>query len=60
MNFYKEVELILEAKNPAEKIEAFKKFYSVYKSGAVDFEKKFAAKKFAEPSYASICQVVNP
>ncbi len=60
MNFYKEVELILEAKIPTEKIKAFEKFYSAYKSGAVEFEKEFAAKKFSEPSYASICQVVNP
>ncbi|MFA6191193.1 MAG: ferritin-like domain-containing protein [Sulfurimonas sp.] len=60
MNFYKELELVLEAKNPTEKIEAFEKFFSAYKAGIVEFEKDFATKKFSEPSYSSKCQVVNP
>ncbi|MFA6137491.1 MAG: ferritin-like domain-containing protein [Sulfurimonas sp.] len=60
MNFYKELELVLEAKNPTEKIEAFEKFYSAYKAGAMKFEKEFVSKKFSEPSYSSICQIVNP
>lgn len=52
MNFYKEVELILEAKSPHVKIELFGTFYNVYKSGQVDFEKEYKTKNFDQPSIA--------
>ncbi|MBU0721086.1 ferritin-like domain-containing protein [bacterium] len=60
MNFYKELELILESKNPHAKIEMFNAFYDFYKSGHVEFEKEFEAKKFAHPSYISTCRIVPP
>ena len=44
MNFYKELELILETKTPHDKIELFYQFYNLYKSGAVDFEKEYKVK----------------
>lgn len=60
MNFYQELELILETQNPHEKIEAFEKFYELYKSGHVKFEEEFTPKKFQEPSYISTCRIVPP
>ncbi len=60
MNFYKEVELILEAKSPHVKIELFGTFYNVYKSGQVDFEKEYKTKNFDQPSYVHLCKIVPP
>ena len=60
MNFYKELELIIKADNPSLKIEKFYTFYSLYKSGHVEFEKEYEIKEFDEPSYLSTCQVVAP
>ncbi len=60
MHFYKELELMLESKNPHAKIEMFNEFFKAYKSGDVEFEKEYKAKEFEEPSYISTCQVVPP
>jgi len=60
MNFYKELEIVIEAKKPSTKIELFKVFYHSYKSGDTEFEKEFTAKKFESPSYNDICKVVPP
>lgn len=60
MNFYKELELILESQSPHAKIEMFYKFYNSYKAGHVEFENEYKAKEFKEPSYISTCQVVPP
>ena len=60
MNFYKELELILELKKPDEKIEKFNEFYKLYKSANVEFEKSYKPKEFEEPSYDSICKIVPP
>lgn len=60
MNFYKELELILELKNPSQKIESFYKFYNAYKAGEVQFEVAYKTKEFSEPSYIPTCRVVNP
>lgn len=60
MNFYKELELILEAKASDAKIEMFDKFYNLYKLGVVTFEKVHIAKEFHSPSYTAICKVVAP
>jgi len=60
MNFYKEIELMLEAKNKDDKISMFKKFYSSYESGDVEFEKEYKTKEFENPSYIYICKVVPP
>ncbi len=60
MNFYKELELIIEAKNPVTKIEHFREFYQAYKSDEIEFEKEFKAKEFDTPSYDDICTIVPP
>ncbi|WP_457750047.1 ferritin-like domain-containing protein [Sulfurimonas sp.] len=60
MNFYKELELILEIKSPKEKISTFYDFYTKYKAGDVIFEKDYKAKKFTESSYSLTCKVVAP
>ncbi|HIP54668.1 MAG TPA: ferritin-like domain-containing protein [Sulfurimonas autotrophica] len=60
MNFYKELELILQSRSPQEKIEKFNDFYTAYKAGKVVFEPTFQAKKFAKPSYSTICKIVAP
>lgn len=60
MNFYKELELILEAKKPEEKLQMFSKFYDTYKRENVVFAKSYSAKEFTEPSYSGVCKVVAP
>ena len=60
MNYYKELELILEAKNPKDKLEMFSKFYKVYLSDEVEFEAVYEPKEFSEPSYSSVCRIVPP
>jgi len=60
MNFYKELELIIEAKNPKEKIEGFTKFYQNYKEGDVVFEDRYTPKEFTSPSYSQICTIISP
>jgi uncharacterized ferritin-like protein (DUF455 family) len=60
MNFYKELELILEAKNPTHKIELFEAFYLAYKKDDVIFEEHYKAKEFQEPSYSQLCRVISP
>ena len=60
MNFFKELELILEAQDSKTKIEQFKLFYEAYKSGNVVFEDTFRVKEFTKPSYITICKTVPP
>jgi uncharacterized ferritin-like protein (DUF455 family) len=60
MNFYKELELILESKNPSTKIAMFYEFYKLYNSADVEFEQEYKAKEFEVPSYLSVCKVVPP
>ncbi len=60
MNFYKELELILESQLVQNKIERFGAFYKLYKSGLVPFEATYKTKEFELPSYNTICQVVPP
>ena len=60
MNFYKELELILEIKSPKEKINRFQDFYAKYKAGDVVFEDAYKAKEFLEPSYSVTCKIVPP
>ncbi|WP_418640480.1 ferritin-like domain-containing protein [Sulfurimonas sp. ST-27] len=60
MNFYKELELILQTKSPKEKIRRFNDFYAHYKAGNAVFETEYKAKEFSEPSYSVICKTVPP
>jgi len=60
MNFFNELEQILEAKDPKEKRELFRSFYTEYTKGSVTFEENFQAKEFLEPSYSGICKIIAP
>ncbi len=60
MNFYKELELIIEAKEPKEKFDRFYTFYNVFQKEEIIFEEFFVPKKFDVPSYMDICTVVPP
>jgi len=60
MNFYKELEFILELENPKDKITRFYTFYNLFKEDKVDFETSFTAKEFEEPSYTQFCKIVPP
>ncbi len=60
MQFYQELETILQTAKPSEKIEKFKHFYDAYKRGEMDFISSSAPIVFTSPSYASICEVVLP
>jgi len=60
MNFYKELELILESTKPKDKINRFKAFYSIFEKDEIDFEQSFLVKEFDEPSYKDICKIISP
>ena len=60
MNFYKELEKILQTTTPQEKIELFNKLYSEYKTNNIVFELDKKAKEFENPSYTSFCKIVDP
>lgn len=60
MNFFKELELIIEAKSAEEKIERFEIFYNLFQSDKLEFKENFRPKKFENPSYSEICTTVPP
>ena len=60
MQFYQELETILQTANPSEKIARFQSFYTAYKRGEMDFSADTTPIVFTSPSYASICEVVLP
>ncbi|QOP45445.1 ferritin-like domain-containing protein [Sulfurimonas paralvinellae] len=60
MKFYKELELILEEKSPAKKIERFQRFYQSFQADSLTFEEDFTPKEFEEPSYSEVCKTVPP
>ena len=60
MNFYHELELILQAKTPKEKFAHFERFYQAYKNETPCFESSLVAQEFAEPSYSELCPIVPP
>jgi len=60
MNFYKTLELILEAKEAQEKFALFEVFYNAFLADKVLFEENFVPRKFETPSYSEICTTVPP
>jgi len=60
MEFFKELELIIEAESVDEKIERFENFYVLFQADSIEFEKNFRPKKFERPSYSKICITVPP
>lgn len=60
MNFYKELETLLELKTPKEKINSFREFYTIFKQETIDFSTQEEAKVFTTPAYDGYCRVVPP
>ncbi len=60
MNYYKELELILQTQEPAEKIKRFQTFYEAFQNNRVVFEKEYTVKAFQKPSYETVCTIISP
>ena len=60
MEFFKELESIIESKLPQEKIACFGYFYERFQNNEVEFDDDFHAKEFSEPSYSEVCTIVPP
>ncbi len=60
MEFYHQLETILTASTPKEKIALFEAFYANYKNGTMKYDKAFSPKPFQTPSYSGFCTVVAP
>jgi uncharacterized ferritin-like protein (DUF455 family) len=60
MQFYQELETILQTGDPNKKTKRFFLLYDAYKKGECTFESHQQPKEFPTPSYAQICQVVSP
>jgi len=60
MEFFKELESIIESKLPQEKIARFSRFYERFQNDELEFDDDFQAKEFSEPSYNEVCTTVPP
>ncbi|NPA65829.1 MAG: ferritin-like domain-containing protein [Epsilonproteobacteria bacterium] len=60
MEFYQELENILEASTPEEKISRFYDFYELYKKDLLKTNNTTRPKEFKNPSYATFCTIVSP
>ena len=59
MDFFIELEKILETSKPKDKIERFKKFYSLYLSNDIKINNNNQPKIFKTPSFSNICNTVD-
>ena len=60
MNFYKELELVLEADSVDTKLQKFRNFYEEFQANKCSFEEDFVVKKFDKPSYLEFCKIIEP
>ncbi|MCE3039002.1 ferritin-like domain-containing protein [Helicobacter anatolicus] len=60
MNFHSQLEKILFANSPQEKIQLFKDFYANFLAGKGVFEDHFSPKIMQKPSYYTFCTIVHP
>ena len=60
MDFFNNLEYILQIQNPYEKCEAFKSFYQKYQEGELELDHNHQALVFKEPSYIGFCTLVSP
>jgi len=60
INFFKELERIIETTSSEEKIKRFIRFYELFQTKKLLFVEDFVPKKFENPSYSEICTVVAP
>ena len=60
MEFFKELELVIESKLPQEKIARFGRFYERFQNDEFEFDNDFEPKEFSEPSYNEVCTTVPP
>lgn len=60
MQFHATLETILKTGDPAQKRDAFRRFYDAYRGNAVSFEPDAVPVRFEHPSFASFCEVVPP
>ena len=60
MNYYKELELVIESKSVSEKVEKFDQFYKKFLNDDFIFETNFMPKEFSKPSYEHFCSVIEP
>lgn len=60
MDFYKELQRILELKTPNEKLKEFREFYKEFQQQKIDFNTTEKAKIFKQPAYEGFCKVIAP
>ena len=60
MNFYKELEHIIEECDVRAKLAHFFHFYKAYKNGTTAFEEQYEKKVFLTPSYSKTCTIISP
>lgn len=59
MDFFTQLEHILQIQIPSQKCEAFKTFYKDYTAGNLELNHQHTAKTFTEPSYKGFCTLVS-
>ncbi|WP_428737179.1 ferritin-like domain-containing protein [Sulfurimonas sp.] len=60
MEYYKELELVLETKKPQEKFKKFADFYAKFQKSKINFAVGDRPIVFTKPSYEGLCKVVSP
>jgi uncharacterized ferritin-like protein (DUF455 family) len=58
MEFFTTLQTILETASPGDKIRRFNAFYDTYRDGSVIFDHRFVPKRFQEPSFKEIVDIV--
>jgi len=59
MEFFTELEAILQTPTPQDKIERFKRFYSLYQNDALTYYHDSTPIVFSTPSFSTTCHVVD-
>jgi len=59
MEFFTQLECVLQLQSPKEKIEEFKTFYKLYLEDKISFNHKQSSKVFTKASFSNYCNTVD-
>ena len=59
MEFFTQLECVLQLQSPKEKIEEFKTFYKLYLEDKISFNHKQSSKVFTKASFSNYCKIVD-
>ncbi|BCD60239.1 MULTISPECIES: ferritin-like domain-containing protein [unclassified Nitratiruptor] len=60
MEFFQTLEAIIQISDPYEKMEQFKRFYTLFQNGSIPMNHEQKSIMFHEPSFRGFCEIVDP